>query len=313
MKVVFMGTPEFAVASLDKIHNSEHEVVAVVTAPDKPSGRGRKLKGSAVKEYALEQNIPVLQPPKLKAPEFIEELQKLNADLFVVVAFRMLPEVVWNMPNKGTINLHGSLLPQYRGAAPIHRAVMNGETETGVSTFFIEKEIDTGDILLQEVLPIGPLENTGDVHDKMMVLGADVLLKTLDCIASNNIKPIKQDDVLPEDIKNAPKLFRNDCVINWNQEVNMVHNFIRGLSPFPSAWSMLSDKVLKIHAAKPLIEKHKLENGTIVLENDQLKVACLGGFILVEQLQLEGKKRMKIGDFIRGMQADSLHNVVLHL
>ena len=308
-----MGTPEFAVASLDKINGSEHEVVAVVTAPDKPSGRGRKLKGSAVKDYAIEQSIPVLQPPKLKAPEFIEELERLNADLFVVVAFRMLPEVVWNMPEKGTINLHGSLLPQYRGAAPIHWAVMNGESETGVSTFFIEKEIDTGDILLQETLPIGLFDSTGDVHDRMMALGADVLLKTLDCIDSGNINPIKQVDVLPKDIKNAPKLFRDKCSINWNQEVLYVHNFIRGLSPFPSAWSMLSGKVLKIHQAKPLHEKHDLEFGTIVLENNLLKVACSGGFVQVEILQLEGKKRMNSEDFIRGMQLDQLHNKVLHV
>ena len=313
MKIVFMGTPEFAVASLDQIHKSIHDVIAVVTAPDKPSGRGRKLKGSAVKDYALENDILVLQPPKLKAPDFIEALQELNADLFAVVAFRMLPEVVWGMPPKGTINLHGSLLPQYRGAAPIHRAVMNGEVKTGVSTFFIEKDIDTGDIILQETLPIGPLENTGAVHDKMMVLGAEVLVKTLDCIAEDHINPVKQEDVLPENINHAPKLFREQCVIDWHQDANVIHNFIRGLSPFPSAWTVLSGKVLKIHQAAPIRQEHNHPSGTVLIENQLLKVACENGFIEVQKLQLEGKKRMEVSDFLRGMNSDDLNGVLLHL
>lgn len=248
MKIVFMGTPDFAVASLDAIVQANFDVVAVVTAPDKPAGRGQKLNESAVKKYAVEKGIPVLQPEKLKNPEFIEELRSYQADLQVVVAFRMLPEIVWNMPAKGTINLHGSLLPQYRGAAPINHAIINGEKESGVTTFFLKQEIDTGDIILSDSVPIADDETAGDLHDKLMVVGANLLVKTLHAVEANNIteQPQPQND----DLKHAPKIFKEDCKIDWNNPAQTIHNLIRGLSPYPTAFTILNDKNLKVFKAE---------------------------------------------------------------
>lgn len=301
MRIVFMGTPEFAVASLRKIHESDHDVVGVITATDKPAGRGKKLRASAVKQYALEHQIPVLQPEKLRNPEFLEALKALNADLFVVVAFRMLPEVVWDMPLLGTINLHGSLLPQYRGAAPIHWAVINGEKETGVSTFFIDKEIDTGRVIQRASLEIGPNESTGSVHDRMMVFGADVLLDTINLIANGKAESITQEELVRNlgELRHAPKISKADAEINWNQTAAEVHNRIRGMSPFPGAWTMLNGSVLKMFKAipQPVMD---LPAGEIRVQNDHLVVGCGDGCIELQEVQLQGKRRMSVDDFLRG-------------
>jgi methionyl-tRNA formyltransferase len=247
LRIVFMGTPDFAVASLDALVKAGLQVVAVVTAPDKPSGRGLHPTPSAVKKYAIEQGLPVLQPEKLKDPAFINSLAQLKADVQVVVAFRMLPEVVWNMPPLGTINVHGSLLPQYRGAAPIHRAVMNGEKVTGVTTFRLQHAIDTGGILLQEALPVGEDENTGTVYEKLSLLGAQLLVKTMKGLAAGDLKEQPQDSLIKEPLHLAPKIFTEDCIIHWDQPVAVIHNQIRGLSPSPGALSKLGEKTLKIY------------------------------------------------------------------
>jgi methionyl-tRNA formyltransferase len=304
LKLVFMGTPDFAVASLDKIVNSRHHVLAVVTAPDKPAGRGKQLSMSAVKEYALEKNIDVLQPEKLKNPEFLNELKELKADLFVVVAFRMLPEVVWNMPPKGSMNLHGSLLPDYRGAAPINWAVMNGEKETGVSTFFLTHQIDTGNIILQEKTAIGENENVGSVHDRMMVLGAELLVRTLDAIEEGTAAAMPQESMIQigKEVKHAPKIFKEDCKIDWNKNAREIHNFVRGLSPYPAAWTVFQDKSLKIYAgqidanAKTVIGEFETDQKT------WLRFGCSDGAYLITELQAEGKKRMGVQEFLRGMR-----------
>ncbi|WP_395802765.1 methionyl-tRNA formyltransferase, partial [Daejeonella sp.] len=235
MKIVFMGTPDFAVASLNALLEAGFDVVGVITAPDKPSGRGQKINESAVKQFAQEKGLKILQPVKLKDPEFINELRSLQADLQVVVAFRMLPEMVWNMPPKGTINLHGSLLPQYRGAAPINWAIINGEKESGVTTFLLKQEIDTGDILFAESVKIEEQDSAGDLHDKLMTIGADLLVKTVKSIESGDYKEIPQDKMSEKELKSAPKIYKEDCLINWNQEVRTVQNHIRGLSPYPTA------------------------------------------------------------------------------
>lgn len=306
LRIVFMGTPEFAVASLDALVNAGCQIVGVVTAPDKPAGRGMKLMQSDVKKYAVEKGLLVLQPEKLKNPDFLEELKGLRADVQVVVAFRMLPELVWNMPPMGTINLHGSLLPQYRGAAPIHWAVINGEAQTGVTTFKLQHAIDTGDILLQDSFPIGPDETTGEVHDRMKMIGAKLLVKTIEGLAAGNIQEQAQALLAdPAALKHAPKLFTENCQINWNRPVQDLHNFIRGLSPFPGALSKLDGKILKIYRSDIEQKTHGLTPGTLVTDGKTvLKFAATNGFIQVLDLQLEGKKRMLVADFLRGYRPE---------
>lgn len=296
-----MGTPDFAVASLDALVQANFDVVAVVTAPDKPAGRGQKLNESAVKKYAVEKGIPVLQPEKLKNPEFIEELRSYQADLQVVVAFRMLPEIVWNMPAKGTINLHGSLLPQYRGAAPINHAIINGEKESGVTTFFLKQEIDTGDIILSDSVSIADDETAGELHDKLMVVGANLLVKTLLAIKANNIteQPQPQND----DLKHAPKIFKEDCKIDWNSPAQTIHNLIRGLSPYPTAFTLLNEKNLKVFKAEIEDKEPGIVAGGFLTDGKTyLKFAAKDGFIKLLDIQYEGKKRMLIEDFLRGMR-----------
>lgn len=299
-----MGTPEFAVPSLAILIQHNYEVVGVVTATDKPAGRGNILQQSAVKKYALENGLKILQPEKLKAPDFIEELKALNANLFVVVAFRMLPEIVWQMPEFGTFNLHASLLPQYRGAAPINWAVINGEKETGATTFFLQHEIDTGNIILQEKIKIEDDDNAGNVHDKLMMLGAELVLKTVQNIEINSVKTKPQDD---SDTKHAPKLFKETCLIDWNKTALEIHNLIRGLSPYPTAFTQLDGKVLKIFKSQESREKNQdipyyvRNDGELQTDGKTfLSFKCADGFLDILELQLEGKKRMKVDEFLRG-------------
>lgn len=304
LRIVFMGTPEFAVASLDALINVGCNVVGVITAPDKPAGRGMKLQESAVKKYAVEKRLHILQPEKLKNPGFLEELKALNADLQIVVAFRMLPEVVWNMPPMGTLNVHGSLLPQYRGAAPINWAIINGEEQTGVTTFKLKHEIDTGDILLQEIIPIGENETAGELHDKMKEVGAKVLVETVKGLADGTLVERPQISLLESlafDIKHAPKIFTETCKIDWSKTADEVHNLIRGLSPYPGAFTQLQEKMLKIYRSE--IEKKMPSISPGEFETDKksyLKFATTDGYILVKELQLEGKKRMMLDEFLRG-------------
>lgn len=304
LRIVFMGTPDFAVASLDALVQAGCTIVGVVTAPDKPAGRGMKLTESAVKKYAVEKGLKILQPEKLKNPAFIEELRALQADLQIVVAFRMLPDLVWNMPPMGTINLHGSLLPQYRGAAPIHWAVINGEQETGVTTFKLKHEIDTGDILLQKRFPIGEEETTGDVHDRMKLIGAALLVETVKGLAEGSLQKIDQSALIQGTstaLKHAPKLFTEHSQINWNDPIDKIHNLIRGLSPFPGALSTLDGKILKIYRSKKELAEHHHPAGKVITDGKTfLKFACSDGYIHLLDLQLEGKKRMLIEDFLRG-------------
>lgn len=304
LRIVFMGTPDFAVASLDALVKAGCNIVGVVTAPDKPAGRGMKLTESAVKKYAVEKGLPVLQPEKLKSPAFMEELRALKADLQIVVAFRMLPEMVWNMPPLGTVNLHGSLLPQYRGAAPIHWAVINGEKETGVTTFKLKHEIDTGDILLQKSFPIGEDETTGEVHDRMKMIGADLLVETVKGLAAGSLKEMAQSSVVNDDIielKHAPKIFTETCQIDWNRSVDSIHNLIRGLSPFPGALTSLDGKILKVYRGKKEKATHQHPAGKVLSDGKTfIKFACTDGYIHILDLQLEGKKRMLVEDFLRG-------------
>ncbi len=307
MRVIFMGTPPFAVSILDAIQQSNHELAAVVTATDKPSGRGRKLKASAVKERALELDIPVLQPEKLKNPQFIEELAAFKADVFVVVAFRMLPKEVWAMPAKGTFNLHASLLPQYRGAAPINWAIVNGEKETGLSTFFIDEKIDTGAVILQEKMDIGENETAGSLHDRMMVVGAKLVAKTLDLIQNNQVETTIQET--SEDLKEAPKIFKEDLRIDPNQSVVEVHNLIRGMSPFPTAWCEVKladfEGILKIFETRIAnSEEQGAPAGKLWSEGKKIYLACADGVLEVLSLQLQGKKRLKALDFLNGQEID---------
>lgn len=302
-RIVFLGTPEFAVASLDALVKAGYNVIAVVTAPDKPAGRGMQLQQSAVKKFAVHHQIEILQPLKLKDPAFIDSLKKLEADLQVVVAFRMLPEIVWDMPLMGTINVHGSLLPQYRGAAPINWAVINGEKETGVTTFKLQHVIDTGDILLQEKMTIGPDETAGEIHDRMMKLGADLLVATVDGLVKGTLEERPQNEIIETagNLKHAPKIFTETCRINWQQPADNIHNLIRGLSPYPGAFTILNEKTLKIYKSSKEFTKHSFEAGTVHSDGkNYLKFACLDGFIAVNELQLEGKKRMLTADFLRG-------------
>lgn len=295
-----MGTPEFAVASLAALHNAGCNIVGVITAPDKPAGRGMKLQQSAVKKYAVEHNLHVLQPEKLKNENFIAELKALNADIQFVVAFRMLPEVVWNMPPMGTINLHGSLLPQYRGAAPINWAIINGEKETGVTTFKLQHQIDTGDVLLSESITIHDDETAGELHDEMKEVGAALLLQTLQQIAEKTIQP-KPQAAFTGELKAAPKINTETCKINWNNDVDDVYNLIRGLSPYPTAYTFLHDKLLKIFSCNKEVSTHSFLPGSSHSDNKTfLKFACNDGFINCKEVQLEGKKRILIEDFLRG-------------
>lgn len=298
LRIIFMGTPDFAVPSLQALVEAGYPVVAVVTAPDKPSGRGLQLKASPAKIYAQSQGIPVLQPDKLKNPEFLSALRAFQADLQVVVAFRMLPEVVWNMPPKGTINLHASLLPDYRGAAPINHAIIHGETETGATTFFLQHAIDTGDIIDQIRMPILPTDNAGTLHDKLMMQGAQLIVKTVDAIAQNTYTTQAQSGVSD---KTAPKIFRDDCKIDWHQPAMRIHNLIRGLSPYPAAFTDIAGTQWKIFTSTPIITAHASEPGTIVSDHKTyLHIACADGFIQIHSLQAEGKKRMEIEEFLRG-------------
>ena len=311
-RIVFMGTPEFAVASLDALHKSENKIAGVITAPDKPAGRGNKLHISAVKKYAVENNIePVLQPTNLKDPEFIKELAALEADLFVVVAFRMLPEIVWSMPKLGTINLHASLLPQYRGAAPINWAIINGEKATGITTFFIEKEIDTGHIIMQEKVDILHEDNAGSLHNTLMMQGAELIAKTVQTIKKGFYEAVPQQKIEGKSIlRPAPKIFKDDCRIKWEKPVKEVHNLIRGLSPYPGAWTEMvgingQNVVIKIFESE--IGDTNIENkrppSTIVYQGvESMQIVCSNGFIKIKSLQLAGRSKMDIQSFLRGFK-----------
>ena len=315
LRIVFMGTPDFAVASLDKLVMAGCNVVGVITAPDKPAGRGMELQQSDVKKYAVSKALNILQPEKLKNTEFLETLKALKADVQIVVAFRMLPEIVWNMPPMGTINLHGSLLPQYRGAAPINWAIINGEKETGVTTFKLLHAIDTGNILLQHAFAIGADETAGDVHDRMKIIGADLLLKTIYLMVNGSLQEQEQQTIIdtnttasaehlltvPDQFKHAPKIFTETCKIDFQKNTAQVYNLIRGLSPYPTAFTFLNDKKLKIFKAEKIIETPTIAPGEFKTDKStQLHFACIDGYIAVKELQLEGKKKMKIEDFLRG-------------
>jgi len=301
MRIVFMGTPDFAVASLNALVEAGFDVVGVVTAADKPAGRGQKLQESAVKQYAVSKGLKVLQPLKLKDPLFIEELKALNADLQVVVAFRMLPEIVWDMPAKGTINLHASLLPQYRGAAPINHAIINGEKESGVTTFFLKHEIDTGDVIFSESVSISDDETAGDLHDKLMNVGAGLLVKTVTAIGEGNYT--EQPQPQSDELKHAPKIFKEHCLIDWNQSVHKIYNLIRGLSPYPTAFTKLTDKTLKVFKAEFEEKEPGISPGSFLSDGKTyLKFAAKDGFIKFTDLQYEGKKRMQVDEFLRGMR-----------
>ncbi|MBW6459721.1 MAG: methionyl-tRNA formyltransferase [Bacteroidales bacterium] len=312
-RIIFFGTPAFAVDPLDILIREGYDMAAVVTAPDKPAGRGQKLQSSPVKDFAVGHGIPVLQPVKLKEPLFINTLQNFNADLFVVVAFRMLPEAVWQMPPLGTFNLHASLLPQYRGAAPINHAIINGETETGLTTFFLQQQIDTGEIILQEKLAIGPDETAGELHDRMKTAGAGLVLKTVKAIASGNIPGINQDALmLPGTaLKPAPKIFREDCRLDWTAPLKNIYNKVRGLSPSPAAFTRLispdgATHPVKIYRARPSFEYHHPTVPKIITNGkDQLGIAVNGGILHIVELQLAGKKTMLTGEFLKGFRLNS--------
>ena len=303
LRIVFMGTPDFAVATLKALIDHDYKVVGVITAPDRPAGRGQKLRASAVKEFALEQNLNILQPTNLKAESFIEELKTLNANLQIIVAFRMLPKVVWQMPEYGTFNLHASLLPQYRGAAPIHWAIINGETKTGVTTFFIDEKIDTGAIIKSEETAIGNKTTVGELHDELMTIGSALVIKTVEQIESDTIETTIQPQT--DDLKTAYKLNRDNCKIDWTQPIDTIYNKIRGLNPFPTAWCYLDnneDKPLsvKIYGVEKVEENHNFEVGKLIATKDELKVACQGGYINLIEMQLPGKRKMDIKSLLNG-------------
>lgn len=316
LRVVYMGTPDFAVAPLEALLNAGINVVGVVTNPDKPAGRGQKTQEAAVKKYAAEKGLKILQPEKFRNEEFLAELKSLEADLQVVVAFKMLPEVVWNMPKFGTLNLHASLLPQYRGAAPINWAIINGDKETGVSTFLLKHEIDTGNIIFQEKTEIGENDNAEIIHDKLMNIGADLVVKTVKAIEANDYPQIPQESIAANELKSAPKIFKEDCKIDWTKNINSIHNLIRGLSPYPASWTELipneeGKKIgLKVFATEKIIENHDKEIGSLHTDGKTyLKVAVKGGFLSITMLQQAGKKRMKIEDFLRGFQQISNYHL----
>ncbi len=304
LKVIFFGTPEFAKTSLEAIHQSHHEVVGVVTVADKASGRGQKINQSAVKVFAVENNLPVFQPEKLRDAEFLEEIAKLKADIFVVVAFRMMPKILFEMPQMGTFNLHASLLPDYRGAAPINYAVINGEKKTGATTFFINEKIDEGNILLQKEIEISVEENAGELHDRLMEMGAKLVVETLDGLAENSIQEKPQPEV--EYPKNAFKIFKEDTRIDWTKNSETVHNFIRGMSPYPASFTTIKigedEKFLKIYKGTFENDAHSKNPGTLEIDKHQFKIFTKDGFYLPEEVQLEGKKRMSVKDFLNGFQ-----------
>lgn len=308
LRIVYMGTPEFAVESLKRLVEGGYNIVGVITMPDKPMGRhGSVLQPSLVKQYAVSQGLKVLQPEKLKNEEFVAELRSLNADLQIVVAFRMLPEVVWNMPRLGTFNLHASLLPQYRGAAPINWAVINGDTETGITTFFLKHEIDTGEIIDQVRVPIADTDNVEVVYERLMRLGGDLVLKTVDAILEGSVKTIPQEELAQVgELRPAPKIFKETCRIDWTIGVKRIYDFVRGLSPYPAAWTELYQEgtdpvMLKIFETEKLFCEHSLAPGTIVTDcKTYFKIASSDGYVNVLSLQLAGKKRMEINDFLRG-------------
>lgn len=309
LRIVFFGTPDFAVESLDRLVKGAYNIVGVVTMPDKPAGRGHKMYQSPVKEYAISHGLKLMQPVSLKDPSFIEELRSLNADLQIVIAFRMMPEIVWNMPPLGTFNLHASLLPKYRGAAPINWAVMNGDKETGVTTFFLKHEIDTGDIIQQERITVAETDNVGVVHDKLMMLGAGMVVETVDAIIAGTVKPIPQEQLLNKDEEPtpAPKIFKETCEIDFSRSAQDVYNHIRGLSPYPAAWTTIKDSsgtefTLKIFETELPSDKIIGEPGTIKITKDTLTFACAGGSVEVKLLQLAGKKRMTTAEFLRGFK-----------
>jgi len=310
LRIVFMGTPRFALASLNALVERGYNIVGVVTAPDRPAGRGKKLTEPEVKKFAVEKGIKVLQPERLKDPAFIDELKALNADLQIVVAFRMLPEAVWDMPRFGTFNLHGSLLPQYRGSAPLNWAIINGETKTGVTTFMIDRQIDTGKIFFQRETDIDENDTVGDIHDRLMYIGADLVIDTVEAIARGDIEPVKQSELADNgEIKFAPKLFKEDCKIDWTENMEDVRNLIRGLSPYPAAWANLVNKdngrtlSCKIFLAQPVIAEETARPGTIDSDGETyLNVACGNGWLEIKNLQISGKKRMETPDFLRGFR-----------
>lgn len=304
LRIIFMGTPEFAVGILDTILQHQYEVVGVITAADKPAGRGQKIKYSAVKEYALAHQLPLLQPTNLKDESFLSELKALNANLQIVVAFRMLPKVVWEMPSLGTFNLHASLLPNYRGAAPINWAIINGENKTGVTTFFIDDKIDTGAMILNAETPVSKTETAGELHDRLMLLGSETVIQTLKLIEKGNVTTTIQQDTA--DIKTAYKLNKENCKIDWTKSASTIHNLIRGLSPYPAAWCFMSDKGeewnVKIYEATILEESHSLNIGQLICTKKELKIAVQNGFIQIKSLQFPGKKKMTSSELLNGIQ-----------
>ncbi|WP_174435344.1 methionyl-tRNA formyltransferase [Psychroserpens damuponensis] len=304
LKIVFMGTPDFAVATLKTLVDNNYDVVGVITAPDKPAGRGRKLNESAVKKYAVAQNLTVLQPTNLKHPDFLKALDTLNANLQIIVAFRMLPKVVWDMPKYGTFNLHASLLPNYRGAAPIHWAIVNGEKVTGVTTFFIDEKIDTGAIILQEAIAVLDNETVGTLHDKLMELGSHLVIKTVDLIQEGEVKTTIQPKI--DDLKTAYKLNKDNCKIDWTLDLDTIYNKIRGLNPFPAAWCYLENNneqlSIKIFGIEKEAYSHNLEPGTLDISKQALKVAVKGGFIIINEIQLPGKRKMDVKSLRNGYE-----------
>ncbi|WP_300699150.1 methionyl-tRNA formyltransferase [uncultured Bacteroides sp.] len=309
LRIVYMGTPDFAVESLRCLVEGGYNVVGVITMPDKPAGRGHKIQYSPVKQYALEHNLPLLQPEKLKDETFLQALRTWKADIQIVVAFRMLPEVVWNMPRLGTFNLHASLLPQYRGAAPINWAVINGDTETGITTFFLRHEIDTGEVIQQVRVPIADTDNVGIVHDKLMTLGGQLVTETVDAILNGTVKTIPQEEMaVVGELRPAPKIFKETCRIDWNQPVKRIYDFIRGLSPYPAAWSELllpdgTTMVVKIFETEKLSQPHQLSPGTLLTDGKSyIRIAVTDGLIGIRALQLPGKKRLKTDELLRGFR-----------
>ncbi|MFO7672628.1 MAG: methionyl-tRNA formyltransferase [Lutibacter sp.] len=303
LRIVFMGTPDFAVATLAALVKAKFNVVGVITAPDKPAGRGQKMQQSAVKKYALDHNLTILQPGNLKSEEFLDQLKNLNANLQIVVAFRMLPKAVWQLPKYGTFNLHASLLPNYRGAAPINWAIINGETKTGVSTFFIDEKIDTGNIILQEEVAIGDDETLGELHDKLMEVGSSLVVKTVQLIEKGTVETIKQPEI---EEKPAPKIFTETCKIDWNESLSNVYNLIRGLNPYPAAWTTLLNNneeiKVKIYGVKKESASHQYKTGTLITSKNDIKVAVNGGYIIIESLQLAGKKQMDSKSLLNGFR-----------
>ncbi len=301
LRIIFMGTPDFAVASLKTLLENNYNIVGVITAPDKPAGRGRKLNQSAVKKFAVQHDLNILQPSNLKDSDFLKTLKNLHANLQIVVAFRMLPKEVWSMPEYGTFNLHASLLPEYRGAAPINWAIINGETKTGVTTFFLDEKIDTGKIILQKEIKISPTENAGQLHDKLMEVGSSLVLKTSQQIANNIISTVAQDK---KELKSAPKLNKDNCRINWNDSLNNIYDFIRGLSPYPASWSIINNNDeeidIKIYQAEKVEENHNFKPGKIITSKKDLKIAVNKGFIKIIILKVSGKRKMDAISFLNG-------------